>query len=97
MRKYFRYWHEDSFLSTNGFILKYDKLEHVILGFVGMIVSYLLFEPKGIQQFFFYWLIWNGIGVLWEIFQLLYVKTLIEIKDIAANNAGFILSLPFFL
>ena len=95
MKKLFVYWHEDSFLSRNGTILVYDKLEHAILAFIGMVITSFFIMEKNIRIFLLLWVAWNVIGVLWEIFQLVVQKQPIQIKDIAANNIGLLLS--FFL
>ncbi len=95
MKKLFIYWHEDSFLSRNGTIFVYDKLEHVILAFIGMVITSFFIMEKNIRIFLLLWAAWNVIGVLWEIFQLVIQNQPIQIKDIAANNIGFLLS--FFL
>ncbi len=91
MRK-IKYWREDSFLSTNGTILKYDKLEHALLGLFGMMVTLLWLKPVGIQPIILFWLGWNLVGLLWEIFQVFVQNQKLEIKDIAANNIGFVLA-----
>jgi VanZ family protein len=95
-RKIFLRWQDDSFLSKNGTILPYDKLEHAILGFLGMILSRYLLNVDGLQMFALLWLIWNLIGIIWEIYQLLAIKHLIQLKDIAANNIGFLLAVFFY-
>ena len=92
MSKLFLNWHEDSFFTKQGSILRYDKLEHAILGFAGMVFAKYIFNLSGIQLYAITWIIWNLIGVIWEIYQLVAKKQLIQIKDIAANNIGFILS-----
>lgn len=91
MRK-IKYWREDSFLSTNGTILKYDKLEHALLGLFGMMVTLLWLKPVGIQPIILFWLGWNLVGLLWEIFQVFVQNQKLEIKDIAANNIGFVVA-----
>lgn len=95
MDKLFMEWSKDSFLSKNGTILPYDKLEHAILAFIGMLISRYVFKLDGTQIFFLLWLIWNVIGILWEVYQLVFLKQLIQLKDIVANNVGIVLS--FFL
>lgn|GEM_PF-1496662 len=97
MRKKIKYWRDDSFLSQNGTILKYDKLEHGILGLIGMLATLIWVKPAGIQQVVLIWLVWNGIGLAWELFQTYALKQVVEIKDMAANNAGFILSALLYL
>ena len=92
MRRKIKYWGEDSFLSANGTILKYDKLEHAILGFSGMLAVLIWIKPYGLQQIILIWLGWNVVGLLWELFQVFVQKQVLEIKDIAANNAGFVLA-----
>ncbi len=97
MKKWFKPWHEDSFLSGNGTLLRYDKLEHLILAFIAMAVTSQFISFKNIQVFGLWFLFWNGVGMLWEVFQRLFLKHLMEPKDIAANNAGFVLTLFFYL
>jgi VanZ family protein len=97
MAKLFVSWKDDSFFTKQGSILKYDKLEHAILGFLGMLLTHYLFRLSGIQYYFLAWLIWNLIGIIWESYQYLVQKQSIQIKDIAANNIGFFLSIIFFL
>ena len=91
-RKKIKYWGEDSFLSTNGTILRYDKLEHALLGFAGMLAALIWFRLEGMQVVLLVWLGWNAVGLFWELFQVFALKQMLEIKDIAANNAGFILA-----
>ena len=91
MRK-IKYWREDSFLSTNGTILKYDKLEHALLGLIGMLATLLWLKPVGMQPVILIWLGWNLVGLLWELFQVFVQNQKLEIKDIAANNAGFVVA-----
>ncbi len=95
-RKKIKYWREDSFLSTNGTILRYDKPEHAILGFAGMLAVLLWIKPAGVQQIILIWLGWNVVGLLWELFQVFVQKQVLEIKDIAANNVGFVLAVIIF-
>ncbi len=96
-RRLFLNWREDSFLSRNGSFLVYDKLEHALLGFLGMTFSALLFALSSVQVFFLLCLIWNGIGFFWELAQCIINRQLIQPKDIAANNIGFVLTFPFYL
>jgi len=88
--KRIKYWREDSFLSTNGSILKYDKLEHGVLGFIGMFTSLWLVSSPSAQVIVLFFLSWNIVGVLWELFQLLVRQLPIETKDLAANNVGIV-------
>ena len=90
--KTIKYWREDSFLSTNGTILRYDKAEHAILGFIGMLAALIYFRSDTLQFALLIWLGWNVVGLLWELFQVFVQKQVLEIKDIAANNAGFVLA-----
>lgn len=96
-RRLFINWRDDSFLSRNGLLLVYDKLEHALLGFLGMTFSALLFALSSVQIFFLLWLIWNAVGLAWELAQCIIKKQMIQPKDIAANNIGFLLSFPFYL
>ncbi len=86
------YWRNDSFWTTNGSILKYDKVEHAILGFVGMFVTLWVIPDKSIQLTILIFVVWNIIGILWEIGQLIFQKFPIEVKDLAANNVGLVLA-----
>lgn len=95
MNKLFKNWEEDSFLSKNGTVLRYDKLEHVLLAFLGMMLCHFIFKLEGLQQFTLLWIIWNVIGLAWEFYQLIVKKQLIQPKDLAANTIGLLLS--FFL
>lgn len=97
LRKKIIYWNEDSFLTTNGTFLKYDKLEHLILAFIGVSFSRFFVENGTAQSFLLVLIFWNVIGIGWELFQLFVRKQAIEIKDIAANNIGFLLGIAFYL
>jgi hypothetical protein len=96
MGKYIMDWNEDSFLSKNGTILPYDKLEHAILAFIGMLFGRYILQLEGMQIFFVLWFVLNIIGILWEIFQLVIMKQLIQLKDIVANNFGILISIFLF-
>ncbi|NOX87979.1 MAG: hypothetical protein GXO77_03060 [Calditrichaeota bacterium] len=95
-KRWIKYWRHDSFLTRNGTILQYDKLEHSIIAFGGMLITLLYFKPVALQVALFIWLIWNGIGLLWELFQFIVKNNSVEIKDVAANNVGFILAIFVF-
>ncbi len=90
--KWLKYWREDSFLSVNGTILKYDKLEHGLLGFIGMFASLWLVSVHSVQMTVLLFVIWNIVGLLWELFQLFVQRLPIETKDLAANNVGIVLA-----
>ncbi len=89
---HFKRWRHDSFFSRNGTLLKYDKLEHLILGFVGMLATILLVKDVPVQVFILLWLGWNIIGILWEFMQFVTRDYTGEPKDVLANNLGFILA-----
>ena len=93
-----KYWRHDSFCSTKGSFIKYDKPEHALLGFIGMFILMLFIREKSLQIILLLFVILNMIGLLWELLQVFAQKLPVEIKDVAANNPGFILgSLPGYL
>ena len=59
----FQPWDQDEWLSTQGSILKYDKLEHLILSVIGVLITALLFK---IEIFLSLSLIFM-MGITWEI------------------------------
>jgi len=89
-KRWIKYWREDSFRTTNGSILKYDKLEHGLLGFIGMFVSFFLISAISMQVIILLFVLWNIIGLIWELFQVAIKRVPIETKDLAANNIGFV-------
>jgi VanZ family protein len=92
-KRWIKRWKRDSFLSRNGTILPYDKMEHLLLAFLGMLVSLLLWQARvSVQKFVFLWLVWNILGILWEYFQWQARRYPAEPKDVAANNLGFALA-----
>ncbi len=91
-KRWIKRWKHDSFLSRNGTLLPYDKLEHFLLAFLGMFASLLWWNVRSGQKFVFLWLVWNAVGILWEYFQWQARRYLLEPKDVAANNLGFVLA-----
>ena len=88
-------WEKDRWNSENGSYLRYDKLEHFILGFAGLFVTWfagLVFSaPAGFYPLTI--LIWLGIAALYEMYNgyIPYVGKLIEgfsWKDLMAGAAG---------
>ena len=59
----FQPWDQDEWLSIQGSILKYDKLEHLILSIIGVLITSLLFK---IEIFLSLSLIFM-VGITWEI------------------------------
>ncbi|RLD13217.1 hypothetical protein DRI50_07585 [candidate division KSB1 bacterium] len=88
----FKRWRQDSFFSRNGTILKFDKLEHFLLGFAGVFVTLLLLKTNSLQIFILVWLVWNVIGLTWEFMQFVSRDYFAEPKDVLANNIGFLLA-----
>ncbi len=88
----FKRWRQDSFFSRNGTILKFDKLEHLILGAIGMLITLIFWHKVTLQTFVLLWLLWNGLGIFWEIVQFFTRNDLAEPKDVVANNLGFVLA-----
>jgi VanZ family protein len=92
-KRWIKRWKRDSFLSRNGTILPYDKMEHFLLAFLGMLTSLLLWKPHASgQTFFLLWVLWNALGILWEFAQWQARHYSAEPKDVAANNVGFVLA-----
>ena len=91
-RRWVKHWRQDSFFSRNGTVLVYDKLEHFLLGFTGMLITLFILKRVPLQEFVFLWIVWNGIGLLWEYFQFVSRDYEAEPKDVIANNIGFILA-----
>lgn len=92
----FKKWSDDKWLSKNGSILPYDKLEHLLLGVMGMLIGIYWFDFSLLASF----IILEVLGVGWEIKDGLVPynkKGDIEgfsWKDLIADNVGF---LPGFL
>ena len=74
-------WADDEWDSQEGSILKYDKLEHFILGFVGYLITRFFLD--------LHWniLLWEVIGTGWEIKDSFVTR--FSPKDLAADNYGF--------
>lgn len=89
---HFKRWRQDSFFSRNGTILKFDKLEHLILGAIGMFITLILWHNVTLQTFALLWLLWNSLGIFWEFVQFFTRDYLAEPKDVVANNLGFLLA-----
>ena len=90
-------WSEDKWFSTSGTIIKYDKVEHLILGFIGLFVTLLLIPEIGGCIF-----IWEVIALAWEAKDGFFPygpDGKIEgfsIKDFIADNAGFIIAIALY-
>jgi len=54
-------WSDDNFRSTQGSYLAYDKLEHFLLGFLGLCVTLFFFD------FLSSIIVWLSLGIAWEI------------------------------
>jgi len=88
----FKRWQQDSFFSRNGTILRYDKLEHFLLGFIGVLATLLILKVATGQAFVLVWLAWNVLGIFWEFIQFVTRNYRAEPKDVVANNLGFLLA-----
>ena len=87
-------WKRDKWNSTQGSYLKYDKLEHLLLGFIGLLAT-LIFIPAGIWIDLGFWIL---IGTTWEIIDGTFTYDGIHIqgfswKDLIADCFGFILAI----
>ena len=88
MKFTYQKYKDDSWSSEVGSILKYDKLEHFILGFIGYFVT---------RFFFGFWatlLIWEALGTGWEIKDGFITR--FSPKDWVANNYGFLVAESLF-
>ena len=89
----FEKWSNDKWLSKNGTILPYDKLEHLLLGALGMFICIYWISFSLLTSL----IIMEILGIGWEIKDGLVPyddKGNIEgfsWKDLIADNAGFIL------
>jgi len=88
-------WKDDHWLSEQGTILRYDKLEHLILAFIGLYVTLLLFASSMFMVLLCV-IVWEFIGVGWEIYQA-YFSHGFSMKDFIADNIGFMLAAVLFL
>jgi hypothetical protein len=59
----FQPWDQDKWFSSQGSILKYDKLEHLILSVIGVLVSVFLLKIEILLTFSLILLL----GIAWEI------------------------------
>ena len=84
-------WSDDRWKSEQGSILKYDKLEHFLLGFIGLFSTLFFFSYIG---FWYCLIIWESLGIGWEIKDGLFTYDGKHIqgfswKDLLADNYGF--------
>ena len=56
-------WDRDDWISTQGTILKYDKLEHLLLALIGVLICVYLIN----LELFFSLALMFLIGIAWEI------------------------------
>ncbi|KPJ96627.1 MAG: hypothetical protein AMJ53_00070 [Gammaproteobacteria bacterium SG8_11] len=89
-------WTDDKWLSKNGSIIQYDKLEHLLLAAFGSILGIFIFNFPILPVI----LVLEILGILWEIKDGVVPydkeKGLIEgfsWKDFIADNAGILLGL----
>jgi len=88
----FKKWSDDKWLSRNGSILPYDKLEHLLLGALGLLIcTYLLGLSLPLSL-----ILMEILGIGWEIKDGLVPynkKGDVEgfsWKDLIADNVGFL-------
>lgn len=86
--------------STSGTILKYDKLEHFILSYFGLLINFILtffILNKSVTFSLFIKVIifWEVIGLLYEIKDGFYSHGFSWV-DFFANNLGFMLAIITF-
>ncbi|MFQ5584819.1 MAG: hypothetical protein ACE5GL_10325 [Calditrichia bacterium] len=83
-------WNKDKWFSRNGSIIPFDKLEHFLLGLIGMIAGISLLGFSAITTFIFLELVAIG----WEMKDgIVPAKGYIEgfsLKDLFADNLGFL-------
>lgn len=93
----FEKWSDDKWLSKNGTILPYDKLEHFFLGALGLLIFIYLLSLSLIVSL----VILESLGIAWEIKDGLipYDKEGnvegFSWKDLIADNAGFLIGYLF--
>jgi len=56
-------WNQDEWFSTQGSILKYDKLEHLLLSVIGVLICVYLFKFELLFSLAIIFLL----GIAWEI------------------------------
>lgn len=89
----FKKWSDDKWLSRSGSILPYDKLEHLILGALGIFISIYWIGLSLLTSL----IILEVLGIGWEIKDGMFPynkKGDIEgfsWKDLIADNGGFLL------
>jgi hypothetical protein len=89
----FEKWSDDKWLSKNGTILPYDKLEHFFLGTLGLLICFYLLGFSLTLSF----VILELLGIAWEIKDGIVPyddKGNIEgfsWKDLIADNIGFLI------
>lgn len=93
-------WDLDKWNSKQGSWIPYDKLEHFLLGFIGLLVTMIIIlytsDRDGISIHNFYAIfIWVMVGFLWEVKDGLFSYDGIHIqgfswKDFIADCFGFI-------
>lgn len=84
-------WLEDKWLSRNGTILPFDKLEHLILGAIGLLICIYLIGLSLVLSI----VILELLGIGWEIKDGLLPNNTGNIegfswKDLIADNVGFL-------
>jgi len=89
-------WSEDKWLSKNGTILPYDKLEHLLLGAFGLLSCIYLIGLSLVQSV----IILELLGIGWEIKDGLLPNNTGNIegfswKDLIADNVGFLVGFVF--
>ena len=88
----FKKWSDDRWLSRSGSILRYDKLEHFLLGGIGIFVTLYWVGFSLLMSL----IIWEILGTVWEIKDGLvpYDKEGniegFSWKDLIADNVGFL-------
>lgn len=83
-------WNKDKWCSRNGSIIPFDKLEHFLLGLIGMIAGISLLGFSAIITF----MVLELLAIGWEIKDgIIPTKGYIEgfsLKDLFADNLGFL-------
>lgn len=97
-------WNKDKWKSTNGTIIRYDKLEHFLLAFIGLLITYMVtyYFEADLNIYVYEFVVWELIGIGYEIYNgcVAYDGVHIEgfsSKDLLADNYGFIAAVIVFL
>lgn len=96
-RAYFKPWHKDKWLSKSGTVIKYDKLEHLILA----TLLFWFWNAMPILWWCAAGITW-WIGFVWEVKDGIHAYDGINVegfswKDLIANTAGIALGYLIYL